>query len=148
MKRREFGLTKKPPGATFAEEKRTVSVTENIQAVKLGNGKNGDNDFHLILGDGATYSKGPCFTAEVTGVPRSGSDKQAFREVRGELLSILPKNLTFSGRYGKPTPPIHVQVVAPVYFDADHTAGSIGPAGAAPNSVWEIHPVQSIKLVP
>jgi hypothetical protein len=62
------------------------------------------------------------------------------------LLSVPTKFLAHfnnhqpSHGYKKFDPPIAVDLTGSVFFDVDHPAGAIGPAGLKPSSAWEIHP--------
>jgi hypothetical protein len=64
-----------------AAEKRMVVVVGYLYAAK----KEGDNDYHLILGS-KSCSNPDCFmTAEVSGVPRIAKDRTVLARARSEF---------------------------------------------------------------
>jgi hypothetical protein len=68
----------------------------------------------------------------------------------GLILIALAKFLAYfnqhppSRGYKKFAPPIAVILEGSVFFDVDHPAGAVGPAGLKPSSAWEIHPLTDI----
>ncbi len=124
------------------EENRVVTVHALLFAAKPETGRTGDNDFHLIIGDSPNPRE--LMNVEVSGVPKA--DPDPFILVRKQLIAMLaPEGSLRSGRFRKYDPPIPVEVTGSLYFDADHAAGAIGPRGLQPSTVWEIHPVHSIR---
>ncbi len=130
------------PQKRFPEENKNVSVPCWVCAVKYETGKSGDNDFHVILGDAKKPKK--YMTAEVSGLPAGGPALATLRGARRQLVSLFPTT-KLATKYYQPTPPIKVHVKGSLHFDGDHSAGKIGPKGMNPQTVWEIHPVTSIK---
>lgn len=51
------------------------------------------------------------------------------------------------GNYVLPSSPIPIrQLRGALFFDTDHPAGQVGPAGSRPSTAWEIHPVTFIEF--
>jgi hypothetical protein len=133
------------PTTRLAEETHVATVVGQLVAVKFEDARQpgGDNDFHLIIGS----STGAYMNMEVSGLPRSGDPNHRFQDVRQQLLAILmAAHISPNTRYQKPTSQLLVRVTGSLYFDGDHEADSIGPEGFRPRTVWEIHPVQDIRL--
>jgi hypothetical protein len=140
-----LGITRAPDSARTTEEQYNVSVEGYIYAVS----KESDNDFHLIVGD-KDCSAGECFiNVEVSGLPQdpANPDFQTLSAVRAKVLAYFHQHEP-SRRYKKFDPPISVTVSGSVFFDVDHPAGAVGPAGLKPSSAWEIHPVTDIVFQP
>jgi hypothetical protein len=140
---REMGISKDRSSPRVDEENHNVQVTAFIYAIH----KEGDNDFHLIIGDAGCH-EGPCtMTAEVSGLPASDSAAyDALVAARREFLSFFGGKEPGTGGYEKSEPPIPVTTTGSVFFDVDHPAGAVGPKGFKPNSAWEIHPVTNVAF--
>jgi hypothetical protein len=103
-----------------------------------------DNDYHLILCDaGQTIF----FNAEVSALPgNSVNSFQTLRNVRNKF-EAFPGERKCGGKYVQFDPPIKIlQLRGSIFFDSDHPAGQVGPAGAKPNTAWEIHPITFIQF--
>jgi len=139
------------PNGRVIEEDHVVQVTALLLAVKFEDGRNGgsgDNDFHIIIGD-SPADPASLLNVEASGLPRAGDPGQKFERVRRELLSILAgANIKPVSSFRKFSPPIKVTVTGSLYFDADHKAGQVGPSGLRPTTVWEIHPIHDLQLLP
>jgi hypothetical protein len=140
-----LGITRAPDSVRTTQEQYNVSVEGYIFAVS----KESDNDFHLIVGD-RDCGAGECFiNVEVSGLPQdpANPDFQALSAVRTKFLAYFHQHEP-SRRYKKFDPPISITVSGSVFFDIDHPAGAVGPAGLKPSSAWEIHPVTDIVFQP
>lgn len=138
-----LGITRAPDSVRTTQEQYNVSVEGYIFAVS----KESDNDFHLIVGD-KDCAVGECFiNVEVSGLPqdRADPDFQTLSAVRAKFLAYFNQHQP-SRRYKKFDPPIFVTVTGSVFFDVDHPAGAVGPAGLKPSSAWEIHPLTDITF--
>lgn len=118
------------------EEKRKVFLkTAFIYALK----REPDNDYHIIIGDG----KGNYFNIENSGLPDVNSTSYALLlQARQEFEAHFGE--VCSSKYTKYDKPIAVQVEGSLFFDIDHRAGAVGPAGMRPKTAWEIHPVTKV----
>jgi hypothetical protein len=133
------------PPARLADENQNVEVPAYIVAVKPGED---DHDLHVIISDRARGANRHFMNVEVSGLPRDRVNEADFVRVRSEIRSILPEVDGQSGGYIRITPPARVIIQGSLFFDGDHGAGCgscPGPAFAKPKTVWEIHPVYSIK---
>jgi len=133
------------PAKRVQEEKLVVTVVGQLVAVKFEDARQpgGDNDFHLIVAS----SGGHFMNMEVSGLPRAGDPEHQFQSVRSQLLSILRTvGISPTTRYQKPSNTLLVRITGSLYFDGDHEPETVGPTGARPNTVWEIHPVQDIQV--
>jgi hypothetical protein len=133
------------PPSRLAEENQNVEVSANIVAVKPGED---DHDLHVIISDRPRGASREFMNVEVSGLPRDHVNEADFVRVRSEIRSILPEVGAGSGGYIRIVPPARVLIQGSLYFDGDHNAGCQscpGPAYAKPTTVWEIHPVYSIK---
>ena len=124
------------------EEQRNVRVTGWL----LHTRKEDDDDYHLIVGSNASGSGNRFMTVEVSGLPPSGKDRALLKTVRSQFEAIVQRRIP-SSKYATFSPPIKIRITGSLFFDGDHAAGSIGPAGHRPQTVWEIHPVAKIEAV-
>jgi hypothetical protein len=122
------------------EEQRNVAVVAYLVASK----KENDNDYHLILAT-TPWGDGPYLTAEVSGLPRMGTEEDANRlaDAREQYRQLLRGRMPGS-RYKVFDPPLAVSVAGSLFYDMDHVAGVVGTGDYKPDTSWEIHPVTSI----
>lgn len=140
-----LGITRAPDSARTSEEQHNVTVGGYIYAAS----KESDNDFHLIIGD-KDCAAGECFiNVEVSGLPQDPGDPNfpTLAAVRSKFLTYFAQQQPSRG-YEKFAPPISVSLTGSIFFDVDHPAGAVGPAGLKPNSAWEIHPLTDIVFEP
>jgi hypothetical protein len=138
-------ISSAPDSERTSEEQHNVTVGGVIYAAS----KETDNDFHLIVGDRGCDS-GDCFiNVEVSGLPTdpAASDYPTLSAIRTKFETYLDQQLP-GRKYKEFDPPIPVTVTGSIFFDVDHAAGAIGPAGMKPSSAWEIHPVTDITFEP
>jgi hypothetical protein len=103
----------------------------------------------LIVGD-RNCGTGDCFiNAEVSGLPQEPADPNfpTLAAIRAKFLAYFAQHPPSRG-YKKFDPPIAVILTGSVFFDVDHPAGAVGPAGLKPSSAWEIHPLTDITFEP
>ncbi len=102
-----------------------------------------DNDYHLIL---TNKDKTLFFNAEISGLPHSRSASYlALQKVR-TAFERFPGGLP-CGNYILPATPLPItRLRGALFFDTDHPAGQVGPAGARPSTAWEIHPITLIEF--
>ena len=84
----------------------------------------------------------------MSGLPRNHVDQADFERVRAEIRTIVPAVDSESGGYIQVDPPASVVIQGSLFFDGEHGYGCgncPGPSWAKPMTVWEIHPVYSIK---
>ncbi len=127
------------------DEKINARLTNNIFLYAMK--KEGDNDYHVIIGDNKVKNLATFLNVEISGVPKSGnvSTKKAIQKVR----NFFEKNfvdLCGSNYAVFSTNPIPVTIEGSLFFDIDHKGGTVGPKGFRPKTSWEIHPISKIAL--
>jgi hypothetical protein len=143
------GVKKWPP-TREPEETRNVRIKSCwIVSAKHEGAQGGDRDFHVMISQSPT-SFHEVMNVEVSALPKpANADSAKLRELRALFLALADKPPP--GGFAKMKPPKHVVLEGSLYFDGDHGAGGKkdpGPAWAKPKTVWEIHPVTKIKVLP
>jgi hypothetical protein len=125
------------------EEQRNVTVTGFLYATK----KETDNDFHLLIGDNPNGGNGRFMTAEVSALPvATSASTPQFERVRDqykEFFRNTGQQLPGSNYRIFPDP-VPVTITGSIFFDVDHGIGQVHSHNAAPETVWEIHPVSDL----
>jgi len=140
-----LGISEAPDSERVSAEQHNVTVPAVIYAIS----KESDHDFHLIVGD-PQCNNGDCLiNVEVSGLPSADSVYSAtLKVVRDKFLAYFNGTDPGTSGYDKSDPPIPVTVTGSLFFDVDHKAGVVGPAGLRPTSAWEIHPLTDIVFEP
>lgn len=134
-------LTCAPNKARRTVERKNVSVEAHLFAAS----KEDDNDFHLILGDENCADTNCFINVEVSGLPRpSSASFDGIVDARQEFFTLLSGSQP-GERYVQFDPPIPVLVTGSLFYDIDHSPGSVGAPCCKPDTSWEIHPVRSIQ---
>jgi hypothetical protein len=124
------------------EEVRNVKVTAWIYAIKY----EADQDWHVIIGTDPAAAPRVYFNAEISGLPGNAASAYAkLKTVRQALAALLDDDLPGESGYRKYTHPIPVRIEGSLFFDVDHAAGNVGPAGMRPTTAWEIHPITKLS---
>jgi hypothetical protein len=135
-------ITRAPTSDRVAEEKRNVSVDVWLYAASREN----DNDFHIIVGRDPEDSTRRYMNAEVSGLPPANSNSRAKLAATRKSFQAIVQQQTPGLGYDFYDPPIAITVQGSLFFDVTHATGSKpGPASAKPKTVWEIHPITSMK---
>ena len=125
-----------------AEEKKNVRVNAWLYAASREN----DNDYHTIIGSDPSKTPRIFMNAEVSGLPPAGSSAlSALKAVRSSFAAIVQhKPLAGYDFYNPPRP---VTVEGSLFFDVTHAHGGStpGPPQTKPHTIWEIHPITSLK---
>ncbi len=138
-------LTEDVDSTRQPEEQRNVVIDALIYAFKAED----DRDFHLIVGDPDCHSPVCFMNVEVGALPEdAGSDKDDLAGVRAEFRSWIENEpgatyLFFVDDQGNDSP-LPVRIEGSLFYDLDHTAGTVGPQGFRPDTSWEIHPIRKI----
>jgi hypothetical protein len=130
------------------QENRNIHVTGFLYAAS----READNDFHLIVGLDPNAQDEMYMTMEVSGLPPTSypafgalnTARTAYKQFFGT------KNLPGAG-YHFYQPPIPVEVQGSIFFDSSHDKGQApGPPSLKSRmpTIWEVHPISSIKLGP
>jgi hypothetical protein len=141
MLQHEPPITESATSGRVAEEQGNVTVQAYLYATK----KEADNDYHLILGTSDQPESGSYMTAEVSGLPDSGSARTRLQVPRDAFKAFFSSS-PIGTAYKKFNPPIPLRVTGSLFFDIDHRAGAVGPTGFKPQTAWEIHPVTAIEF--
>jgi hypothetical protein len=136
-------ISKDATSDRVAEEQHNVTITGFLYAST----KESDNDFHCIVGTSPDQPK-KFLNVEVSGLPESGAFRAPLKSVRDAFQEFFGDNIPAGSGYSKFNPPIKVRITGSIFFDVDHKAGVIGPAGFRPKTAWEIHPVSEIVFEP
>lgn len=136
-----------PTSGRVKQEQRNIHITGFLYAAS----READNDFHLIVGRNPKAA-GPAMymTMEVSGLPPAGSPAfAALNTVRTAYKKFFGAKLPLGGYDYYSTNPIPVVIEGSLFWDATHSTGQApGPPSLKPHmpTIWEVHPVTSIKL--
>jgi hypothetical protein len=140
-------ITTGPTSDRVSEEIRNVRVSAFLYAAS----RETDNDFHLIIGRDPNTPPEMYMTMELSALPPSSSPAfaklNAARTAYKKFFANHLPNLT----YDYYTPPIPVTIKGSLFFDMTHATGTRpGPASLKSRmpTIWEVHPITSIKLGP
>ena len=137
-----LGISKSSSSGRVSQEDRNVYITTSyLYAIK----HESDGDLHLIIGDpNKTYF----FNCEASGYPSSSASSYTkIKTVKTTLVNRFATDFCGKTSYTVFSPPILVDVLkGSLFFDVDHSAGTVGPTGYRPSTAWEIHPISEIKF--
>ena len=100
-----------------------------------------DNDYHLIL---TNSTRNIFFNAELSGLPANSANAYQTLKAARTRFESFPGGINCGNYTFLPTPLKILSIKGSLFFDVDHTAGTVGPAGSRPATAWEIHPVTEI----
>lgn len=130
-----------------AQENRNIHVNGFLYAAS----READNDFHLIVGRDPKLTPEMYMTMEISGLPPANYPAFASLNVaRTAYEKFFGNNLPGAG-YHFYQPPIPIQIDGSLFFDATHSTGQApGPPSLKSRmpTIWEVHPVSTIKLGP
>jgi len=139
-------ITTNEASGRTSEEDRNVRVRAFLYAAS----REGDNDFHLMLGRNPT-SDPMYMTMEVSGLPPHSSDAfDRIKHARDAYKQFFGSKLP-GPSYHFYRPPIPVEIEGSLFFDITHaTGGHPGPPDLRPHipTIWEVHPVTDIVFEP
>jgi hypothetical protein len=137
------------PGPSYwcaprVERERQVYAVEGW--LRFADTTKDDGDWHLELTEQRDDPAERCIVVEIPD-PRFGD---IFRPVRSTVDTLLRSSRwTRSGRLN---PPVHVRVIGPAFFDAEHIHGhkriraeGHGHCNGSLLALWEIHPAYRIE---
>jgi hypothetical protein len=138
---KKLKIPKGPTSNRVQQEKKNVGVDAWLYAAS----REGDNDFHIILGRDPDDTPRRFMNAEVSGLPTDDPPRTKLQGVRTSFSNIVDDNTPGLG-YDFYDPPIPVSVEGSLFWDATHATGSKpGPSKTKPKTIWEIHPITKIK---
>ena len=140
-------IPKGPTSGRVKQEQRNVQLTGFLYAAS----RESDNDFHLIVGrDPKAAGPAMYMTMEVSGLPPAGTPAlTAIKAARTAYKKFFGSKLPGAGYDFYSTNPIPVVIDGSLFWDATHATGQApGPPSLKPNmpTIWEVHPITSIKL--
>ncbi len=145
MKKHKPKITKDAKSDRVEEEKRNVRVDAFLYAAS----REGDNDFHLIVGTDPKSKKLTCMNMEVSGLPpKSAASFAGIKGARDSFKKLLDNKLPGSG-YHFYRPPIPITIGGSLFYDVTHaTGGHPGPQDLRPSiaTITEVHPVTKIAF--
>ncbi len=126
------------------EEKRNVCVTAFIYTIS----REGDNDFHVIIGGDPDDPDRLYMNVEVAGLPPVGDPFRApLQKARDQFKKFFGAHLPGHGFHDVKGEPIPVQITGSLFYDISHPPDTSGPKGRKPHTSWEIHPVTDIQFL-
>jgi hypothetical protein len=143
MRNGESGVHKNPESERVAVEKKTVTIRK---AFLYGIYREGDNDFHVIIGNGLRGNKRKLFNIEISGLP-GGELNSVLNQPRNKVINRFGDIKCADGAFKPIDMLIPIMVKGSLFYDIDHPAGKVGFGKFKPKTAWEIHPVQQIKFL-
>ncbi len=133
------GLTSSSP--RIAAERRNVLITK---AYLYGISREGDDDFHCIVGD---VNGTKLVNCEISGLPPTTSPSYAaIKTVRDYVVKYFGSDFCVKSGYTLFQPALPITIKGSLFYDIDHKPGTVGPAGFHPPTSWEIHPINDIHF--
>jgi hypothetical protein len=139
---KSLNISRSRTSRRVSQEERNVDITTSyLYAIK----SEPDGDLHMIIGD---LSKMALINCEVSGYPSTSSS--AYAKIRAVKQAVVARFATdFCGKssYTIFSPPVLIDIFkGSLFFDVDHSAGTVGPSGYRPTTAWEVHPISFIKF--
>lgn len=113
--------------------------------------REGDEDFHMIVGTTPDSSTAEYFNVEISGLPEAGSRDTMFLNPRKVFTDTFgPRKCSENYKRNKLKKPRKIAFAGSLFYDAGHCRkepfNPAGPDWARPNTCWEIHPVTWIRF--
>jgi hypothetical protein len=123
-------------------ERRNVMVN----AWLYWEGRQRDNDYHLILGDTSELTDQTIFmNAEISALPKGKPNARPFVGLRSELKQLIATHPNKRGAFVTPVP---VDIAGSLLWDGEHrnpnNVGPKKPVDIRPKKAWEIHPIHDL----
>jgi len=131
------------------EEKRNVHV---LHTYIFAFSREGDEDYHVIIGTTNNKNTAEFFNAEISGLPPSSSSSYTIiKNVRKKFKDHFGLNNSCQGGYVTTfiNKPVEVELKGSLFFDELHYLHhtNIGTSTIVPKSYWEIHPIKDIVFL-
>jgi hypothetical protein len=139
---KSLNISRSRTSRRVSQEERNVYITTSyLYAIK----SESDGDLHMIIGD---LSKTALTNCEVSGYPLSSSSAYAkIKAVKEAVVARFATDFCGKSSYTIFSPPVLIDVFkGSLFFDVDHSAGTVGPSGYRPTTAWEVHPISFIKF--
>jgi hypothetical protein len=142
---RDLDIGRGPDVDRVKQEKFNVTLTAYIYTFR----KEGDNDYHVIIGDGPDTPNRKYINAEVSGIPEVGTDENRAQlwKVRNAFKQTFQLDAEGPDTYLPLEPPVPVQITGSLFWDVEHYPNTVGPRFASPKTAWEIHPISRINFL-
>lgn len=129
-----------------AEERRNVHIS---QTWIFAFAREGDEDYHVIIGTTSDKNTATFFNAEISGLPASlsGTTFNKINNARNDFTAHFGITTCHSGYQTQfMDNPVPVEITGSLLFDELHYSqhASIGTGVAKPTTYWEIHPISAI----
>jgi hypothetical protein len=126
------------------QEKRRVVVPAYIYAYK----KEGDHDYHVIIGDAPDAPDRQFINSEISALPVSGTFRPLLKDVRDKFKTFFDIGNVGPEDYQDVQPPLPVRITGSLFFDMDHSPPReyVGHNDFDPKTPWEIHPITDIQF--
>ncbi|MEI6488818.1 MAG: hypothetical protein WCP52_07645 [Bacteroidota bacterium] len=128
-----------------AVEQRNIQVTGWLYTYA----REGDEDYHLIIGNSNKKTGLKLMSAEISGLPKStASSFTKLSDARTQFTQVILHGENYCSGFTKKLlkNPIKVTITGSVFYDTHHASGGSGTGIYKSTTPWEIHPVTSIKL--
>ena len=143
----KLNISTAPNSNRVKQEDRNIHVKAFLYAAS----READNDFHLIVGLDPKSTSEMYMTMEISGLPPANYPAYAsLNAARTAYKQFFGSNLPGVG-YHFYQPPIPVEITGSIFFDASHAIGQApGPPSLKSRmpTIWEVHPIGSIRLGP
>jgi len=140
MRGYEPPITKDSDSKRVEEEERSVSVKTAYIFVIY---REGDNDYHTIIGSNSDTSKAILMNVEVSGLPdKSSPNYNVMKDIRDKIVGKFGKICSTKKLFINK--PIKISISGSLFYDIDHKPGVVGYKNLKPKTAWEIHPVTDI----
>jgi hypothetical protein len=129
-----------------AEESRNVTVSAYVYAFK----KEGDHDYHIIIGDAPDSPNQQFINSEASALVSGSPFRPRLKQVRDAFKSFYGIASSGPADYVDVDPPMPVRITGSLFFDMDHSPprAYVGHGTFQPETAWEIHPITSIEFEP
>jgi hypothetical protein len=143
MRGYEPPISKAAGSQRVEEEERNVTVMAAYIFVIY---REGDNDYHIIIGSNSDTSKAILMNVEVSGLPdHSSQNYEVINGIREKIVGKFGKICTTKKLFI--TNPVKISVSGSLFYDIDHKPGIVGYKNLKPKTAWEIHPVTDIVFL-
>jgi len=135
-------ISKSSDSQRVEEEQRNVTIKTAFIFVIY---REGDNDYHMIIGSNGDTSRAVLMNVEISGLPeKSSSDYETLKNVRQIIVEKF--GMISSTKKLCVNNPLEISVSGSLFYDIDHKPGVVGYRNLKPKTAWEIHPVTDIKF--
>jgi hypothetical protein len=139
---RSLGIPRSSTSDRVSQENRNMYIkTSYLYAIK----RESDGDLHMIIGDN---SQSALINCEASGYPATvATSYPKIKAVKEAIVARFSTDFCGKSSYTIFSPPVLITgFKGSLFFDVDHSAGTVGPAAYRPTTAWEVHPISYIKF--